>query len=315
MLVTVAICTWNRAESLRETLNQMLSLRIPANVDWELLVVDNNCTDHTQTVLSEFTSRLPLKVLFEERAGQSHARNCAIQAARGELVLWTDDDVHVEPDWISSYVEAASQYPDFSFFGGTVVPRFESSPPPWIETRINLLSEVYALAEYGREVRPLGPEPIVGANMAFRRDVLSAHEFDPNLGLSRDGAVRGDETDFLERLREAGSKGLWVGTAAVHHFIPSSRMTSDYVWSWYVGKGQAYWRRHPEIGSGTTRIFGVPRWLLKKFITARLGTLWHSVCGNQDRWFESFRNAATLRGFLTESSQPHRLNASLSASA
>src|SRR5581483_541916 len=107
MHVTVAICTWNRCKLRDQTLAQFQNLRIPEGVTWELLVVNNNCTDQTDLVLENYRSRLPLRRLFEPKQGHCHARNCAVAAATGELLLWTDDDVLVNPEWLAAYVAAA----------------------------------------------------------------------------------------------------------------------------------------------------------------------------------------------------------------
>ncbi len=129
MKITVAICTWNRHELLRKTLAEMTKLTVPPEVEWELLVVNNNCTDDTDDVIGEFEKQLPLKRIFEEKPGLSHARNCAIEHASGELLIWTDDDVLVDANWLVEYVKGAEAWPDASFFGGTVDPWFEIGTP------------------------------------------------------------------------------------------------------------------------------------------------------------------------------------------
>src|SRR5207253_11169792 len=100
MHATVAICTWNRSQLLRQTLDQFLDLAIPAGMTWELLVVNNNSTDDTDVVLAEFESRLPLRRLFEREPGLSHARNAALAAATGDYILFTDDDVLIAQSWL-----------------------------------------------------------------------------------------------------------------------------------------------------------------------------------------------------------------------
>ncbi len=87
MLLTVAICTWNRARLLDTILLNMHKLETPKDVEWELLVVNNNSTDDTDEVLSRHTEHFPLRRLFEEKLGQVNARNCAINAARGDLII------------------------------------------------------------------------------------------------------------------------------------------------------------------------------------------------------------------------------------
>ena len=101
---TIAICTWNRAERLTQTLTRLLDLKIPEGVSWQLLVVDNNSTDHTQEVLRRFEGQLPLSHHFEPRQGKSHALNRGVRHATGRWILWTDDDVLVPPDWLAGYL-------------------------------------------------------------------------------------------------------------------------------------------------------------------------------------------------------------------
>ena len=81
MDVTVAICTWNRADLLDRTLAEMAALRVPAGLRWELVVVDNNCTDHTDAVAARYAGRLPLRLLHQPTPGKSHAANLALDEA------------------------------------------------------------------------------------------------------------------------------------------------------------------------------------------------------------------------------------------
>ena len=120
MDVTVAICTWNRAKLLDATLAQMCKLRIPSGITWELLVVDNNCTDDTPAVVERYADRLPVRRLDEKNQGMSYARNCAQRAAAADLLLWTDDDVLVDEDWLAAYVRAAARWPNAGYFGGLI---------------------------------------------------------------------------------------------------------------------------------------------------------------------------------------------------
>src|SRR5262245_46123603 len=128
MLISVAICTWNRAHLLDQTLSNMRSLLIPRGIEWELLVVNNNCTDDTDDVIARHSSGLPIRRLFEPNPGLSNARNCAVHQARGTLLIWTDDDVLVDSAWMSEYVRAARRYTDVTFFGGRVDPWYADAP-------------------------------------------------------------------------------------------------------------------------------------------------------------------------------------------
>ncbi|HUJ10143.1 MAG TPA: glycosyltransferase, partial [Verrucomicrobiae bacterium] len=75
MDVAIIICTYNRADNLRRTLEVMCALQVPADLQWEVVVVDNNSTDATRAVCVEVGGRLPLRYIFEPRQGKSHALN------------------------------------------------------------------------------------------------------------------------------------------------------------------------------------------------------------------------------------------------
>ena len=97
MLITVAICSLNHAELLRRTLQSLAALQVPHDLGWEVVVVNNGSTDHTDQVLAAFADRLPLRCEVEPERGLSRARNRAVDTARGDYMVWTDDDVVVGP--------------------------------------------------------------------------------------------------------------------------------------------------------------------------------------------------------------------------
>ena len=84
MLITVAICTFNRAKSLRQTLKSLIVMSIPNDISWKILIVNNNSTDHTDDVISEYVGRLPVRRELEAQAGKSNALNRVIEVAKGD---------------------------------------------------------------------------------------------------------------------------------------------------------------------------------------------------------------------------------------
>jgi glycosyltransferase involved in cell wall biosynthesis len=94
MKLSIAICTL-----LERTLDSIVRATQPT-AGWELIVVNNNCTDGTEAMLERFAARLPLKRVFEAAPGLSNARNAAIKVASGDYLIWTDDDVLVGTDWL-----------------------------------------------------------------------------------------------------------------------------------------------------------------------------------------------------------------------
>lgn len=304
MRVVVAICTWNRAQLLDQTLTQFAQLRIPDGVSWELLVVNNNSSDHTDQVIAKHTSSLPLRRLLESRQGHCHARNCAMDAAQGELLLWTDDDVLIDPEWLASYVEAARQWPDVAFFGGPIAPWFAKEPPAWITRHLDKLGGVWALLDYGVDTHPLEPQQLpYGANMAMRLEIVQERRFDTRLGRVGTEMMSDDETTFFRNLVRVGHTGVWVGSARVEHYIPSDRLTISYLSRFFYGLGRGcVVTTETEVAR---RVLGIPLWLLKKYLGNLISRLF-AVNSGTESWVNAIRNEAATRGMVYEYFSLHR---------
>jgi glycosyltransferase involved in cell wall biosynthesis len=236
--VTVAICTWNRAPLLGSALESLRALELPQDLQLELLVVDNGSSDETPAVLREYAGALPLRAVCEPEPGLSHARNRAVAEARGELLIWIDDDVRVEPGWLAAYLEASRQHPDASFFGGATLPWFERPPPAWIAGSWELLADVWAIRLLPPEPAPVDPGRLpVGANFAIRTAVQRRHAYDPRLGRRREEPTGGEETAVLRRLLAQGDTGWWVPDARVRHWIPAQRLAEPHLRRIWFGQG------------------------------------------------------------------------------
>ena len=116
------------------------------------------------------------------------------QAARGELIVWTDDDVLVDACWLAEMARAFAERPDAAYFGGRVTPWFPAGSKAWLKRSLPIVGMAYAVLDLGPDIIELGGEHWpVGANMAFRKDVLLRHPFDPELGRKRNNLVGGEE--------------------------------------------------------------------------------------------------------------------------
>ena len=298
MRVTIAICTWNRSADLDKTLNEFPSLVIPEGIEWEILVVNNNCTDNTDEIIARHSTHLPIRRCFEPTPGHSSARNCAMAHATGDLIIWTDDDVLVDPKWVSEYVAAAQAWPEAQFFGGIIEPHFAEPPPTWIKRNIEILNGPFAIRDFGDEVRPLAPDEFIfGANMGFRRDTLLATRFDTSLGRVGNQLISGDDMAMVQKFRDRGLQGIWIGTSRVQHMIPLSRMQVAYSWRWFWGLGQSEIREHG-IQPGR-QILGVPFWLIRRLIATLPLSLIFAVSRNP-RAFPTYHQLAIFLGMIHE---------------
>ncbi len=305
MLVTVAICTWNREKFLDRCLQNMRELVIPNGIDWELIVVNNSSTDHTDDVLSRHAANLPLRQLWEPNQGKSHALNTATVAARGELILWTDDDVLVDPLWLVEYVSAARSMPDASFFGGPIHPLFEGQLPRWIQEAWPWVSSAYAERNLGNECFEFDDEThAFGANFAVRTSVQSRYRYNTQLGRVGVADVRGEETEMQIRMLRDDLCGRWIPTARVTHLIPTERMTLDHIRRFYFGIGEAY-----AVMNDTSRLADWQRvWcrsrLWSRVFTTTLKYQYLRLIGKSGKWARYFTRSSFLRGRLRSLSAP-----------
>lgn len=229
VLISVIVCTYNRAVLLDSALESLAAQS--GLVSFEVIVVDNNSTDHTQQVLQKWIAdgQLVLKVIVEERQGLSYARNAGIGAARGDVIAFIDDDAVVNDDWALQLVSTFSQHPEVDCVGGPVDPDWEITPPPaWIDKE--LLPSVSVGGCYGTLPKLLtGKEYPMGVNTAFRSTVFARiGQFDPRLGRIGTNLLSCEEVEFIDRLRRQGGRVLYHPAVRVRHFIPAARMTQPY---------------------------------------------------------------------------------------
>jgi O-antigen biosynthesis protein len=221
-LVTVAICTRDRASDLRLCLDSLSLLDYPAI---DIIVVDNApATDATERLVRE---NYPfVRYVREPRPGLDWARNRAIIEARGEIIAYTDDDVVVEPGWVSALVRIFAENPEVMAVTGLVVP-YE------LETEAQLLFELYG--GFGRgidqkwvQLSSADPKNVAGlhggtgkfgtgANMAFRRRVFELiGDFDPALDVGTVTNGGGDLEMFFRVIKE-GHGLVYEPNAIVRH--------------------------------------------------------------------------------------------------
>src|SRR5579862_4694998 len=130
--VSVVICTYNRAELLRNTLQTLLELEVPPDVEWELILVDNNSTDETKPIVEAFATRLsrPVQYVVERTPGKSYALNTGVLASRGEILAFIDDDVLVDSGWLKALWRAFEET-DCTGVGGRIRAGWTTAKPPW----------------------------------------------------------------------------------------------------------------------------------------------------------------------------------------
>ncbi|HEX7316871.1 MAG TPA: glycosyltransferase family A protein [Pyrinomonadaceae bacterium] len=241
MHVSIAICTYNHRESLRLTLDAVGRARLPEGLRCELLVIDNASTDGTAELVQDYRldNGLPVVYLFEPRQGQCFARNAALARARGRFILFTDDDVRPPQDWIEGMCAPLLAGTAHAVAGGVrIAPHLERPWMGWMH-RAWLAST--------DSLNPQEPEHMVGANMAFSREVLErVPAFDTELGPGASGFH--DESLFSFQLKRAGYRIVSAfGVTVEHHFDESRLLRANFLdTAGKMGRSSAYWAHHWE---------------------------------------------------------------------
>lgn len=242
MSFSLALCTYNRAPILERALASLAECDSPPG-DWELLLIDNNSTDQTAEVARRFEGRLPLRYVFEATQGLSAARNRALRECRGEVLLFTDDDLRFDADWLIRYEKIFSEQPQAGWFGGRVRPWWEHGQPAWLkDDRLALIDGLlvhYDLGSSGRAYGTADPLPF-GASFALRRRVVERFgAFRLDLGVKGNVPGRGEEAEYFDRLRDAGVPGWYVGESSAWHWQDPKRFQWPHLYRYGYQKGVA----------------------------------------------------------------------------
>ena len=225
--ISVLIATYNRAEILRQTLESMTHLDRDG-LSVEFVVIDNNSSDNTEEVIKSFSDRLSIRYLFEPQPGKNCALNKALdEVGLGRLVVFTDDDVEPQKDWLQSIISTSKCWTQYSVFGGKQYPIFPPCHVPKWACHESSSILLFAKHDYGDKefVYPTKVFPF-GANFWVRREVFACGLcFNENIGPRPKNRIMGSETSFLKLLAQKGYGMVYSPRAVVGHRIQSKQIS------------------------------------------------------------------------------------------
>jgi glycosyltransferase involved in cell wall biosynthesis len=294
---SIIICTRNRAPFLKFTLEHFKQIDVPVDLDAELLVVDNGSTDDTRKVAQECEiPGLGVRYLYEPRKGQCFARNSGVDAAKGEVILFTDDDVIPSRHWLAGMCGPILSGKADAVAGGVIIPPHLQRP--WMtEMTRSMMCDTSRLD-------PQTPSEFVGANMAFARHVLQkVPRFDTDLGPGALGF--GDDALFAWQIRRAGYHIAGALDVTVeHHFDPQRLSRKDYLAGAAArGRGDGYLRYHwRHQMMGRDRLYLIKR-TFRLLYWRLLRRPWRQTQGAPDWELRLLHDICSLRYFVGEASQ------------
>ena len=208
--ISIVLCTYNRADMLEDSLRSW-QLVVQGNRKVEFIVVDNASTDATRNVVEKFAGAFPgvLRYEYEQQPGLSCARNRGIEAARGPIIAFVDDDIYFDAHWLQEIVAAFERHPDVHCIGGKSIPTFEGEKPNWLTES---MLQFYGSTLSGDNDRLMVfPEHPFGVNMAFRQEVFGEiGGFRTDLGRIKNSLLSNEEKDMFHRVAAAGFKVFYA---------------------------------------------------------------------------------------------------------
>jgi len=224
MKVTVAICTHNRAKDTAEAIGSVLVQDFDKK-ELEIVVVDNGSTDETAETVNGLRQRHGerIRYVFEPKLGLSTARNRAIREAKGDLILFLDDDALAGSQWARHIVDVFARDPAIGCVGGKIDPLWEDEEPGWIPAEHR---SVFTILDYSDVVVEMtAPAIPYGANVAFRSSIFEEIEpFREDLGRVGRNLLSSEESELIARLRDK-YKVYYTPYASVRHKIAKERTT------------------------------------------------------------------------------------------
>lgn len=235
-MISVVIPTRNRADLLSSAIQSLFSQTLGKN-RFETLIIDNGSTDHTKEVVSQYKNQLPnLRYIHASEPGLHIGRHRGMREAKGDVLVFADDDIEATPAWLESYHRLFSDS-QVAMVGGNNFPLFIQPPPNWLKclwehSRLKSGRALPALSILHLKggLRECSPYRVWGCNFAIRKSVLAeAGGFHPD-GMPRQLIrYRGDgETHVSRYIIENGLKCIFHPEASVYHKVTPERMTHSY---------------------------------------------------------------------------------------
>jgi glycosyltransferase involved in cell wall biosynthesis len=251
-MISLVVPTRNRAAQLARCLEHVRELKDPGE-PWELIVVDNGSTDGTAQMLRAFAASVafPVTCAHEPRPGVSRARNTGIARARGDIIVFTDDDCYPAPDFLAQVVQRFREFPPISYLGGRVLLYDRADAP---------LSTIPYENRVFIERRTWLPQRFGTGNLAVRREVFERiGGFDPMFG---PGSLipSGEDVEFIARMAMAGFDGAYDPRPVVYHHHgrkPNSPTLRRLKRGYEYGAGAFYAKN---LLNPTTRGFYLRQW-------------------------------------------------------
>jgi glycosyltransferase involved in cell wall biosynthesis len=228
--ISVIICTYNRDKYIYNVLRSVAENTLP-NEEYEIVLVNNNCTDNTEARCAQFSRDFPsvnFRYVVEETQGLSYARNRGILESQGEILIYVDDDATVNKDYLQTYAQFFESHLEVDAAGGPIIPVYETAEPRWMShfTRQLITGKLYLGNQEKKFPKHSYPG---GGNAAYRKSVFDKiGNFNVNLGRKGKNLIGAEEKDIFDKMTKQNMQIYYLPTAILYHIISENKLSLDY---------------------------------------------------------------------------------------
>jgi glycosyltransferase involved in cell wall biosynthesis len=293
MFLSVIICTFNR-ERLLENCLAALSLQTFNECQFEIIVIDNNSRDNTAAVAKLFSKKCKnWRYYFEPRQGLSFARNRGYGEARGDYLIYHDDDT-IAPKFYMKNVFSAIMKFEPDIMGGPIYPYYTCTKPAWFKDAYEI-RKYEEVSCYSKNCR------VSGGNFIIKKSVLEKiGMFDVRLGMIGDKTRLGEDAQVLDSYRmtipNLKQRVYYSLECHIYHHVPKYKLKKSYqLKRWYCMGQLSSFRRPRSLGPLAKVVFRrLLRELLNLFKDVRQSGLIHA------NYIFFLRELAYLTGLIGE---------------
>ncbi len=242
--ISIIICTFNRDKYIYALLQSIAENEFPTE-KYEIVLVDNNCTDNTKEECQRFQETYPhiaINYCVENNQGLSYARNKGISEAKAEIIVFVDDDAKVNSQYLQSYFNFFQENIHSYAAGGAILPIYETSEPNWMSYYTRQL--VTGMLYLGEKQKPFSKGKFPGGgNAAYRKIVFDKIGlFNVELGRKGNSLIGAEEKDIFDKMTSLGMKFYYLPTAILYHIIPATKLTTEYFYrlTYSIGVSEKY---------------------------------------------------------------------------
>jgi glycosyltransferase involved in cell wall biosynthesis len=229
--VSVIVCCYNSESLITDTLYHIAGQKTNTLSNWELIIVDNNCTDNTiekAVTVWESLTTVPLHIIEEKKPGLMHARIAGVSRANFSFIVFCDDDNHLDKNYLQKSYEVMNSDKKIGVVGGISEGVFETEPPKWFK----YLQSGYAVGEQAEQRGDITDSKghVWGAGMVCRTEVMRKILSESFITSGRKGndLLSGDDTEICYKVIKEGYRIVYEPELSLKHLIVKKRLNWKY---------------------------------------------------------------------------------------